>query len=331
MPRHPRLFIPGATYHVYCRVARGEFVFDDPLEAEAFVSAVREVGYLHGWQVFAWTLMGNHYHLVAKTGTIPLWRSMLRLQSDVAREFNKRRGFLGRLWQSRYRARVIDSQDYFRQAVSYVHLNPVEAKIVADPADYKHCGHAEILGLEEPILIDVPAVLRGFDDGIAGNPRDRYLYWIRQVAELRWIDQEIRELPWWKDAKNLDEITTPQSHPESRTFDDSPLEDDRVGLDVGALIRLFELHSGYTRGDLRSTLHRRTQVQARTEFATLAASRYGIPSTEIAESILKHPTTIARLIGRGLRKQLEDDSFRERIDDLDRRISRSARYDPTMP
>jgi hypothetical protein len=37
MPRKPRLFVPGATYHVYCRVARGEFVFDDPYEAEEFV------------------------------------------------------------------------------------------------------------------------------------------------------------------------------------------------------------------------------------------------------------------------------------------------------
>ena len=76
MPRHPRLFIPGATYHVYCRVARGEFVFDDPIEAEEFVLAVREVRDLHGWRIFAWALMANHYHLVVKTGTIPLWRSM---------------------------------------------------------------------------------------------------------------------------------------------------------------------------------------------------------------------------------------------------------------
>ena len=331
MPRRPRLFIPGAIYHVYCRVARGEFVFDDPLEAEAWVAAVREVRNLHGWQVFAWALMGNHYHLVVKTGTVPLWRSMLQLQSNVAREFNKRHGYLGRLWQSRYRARVIDSQDYFRQSVSYVHLNPVEAKIVTDPADYEHCGHAEILGFEESRLIDVPAVLRGFDDGFAGNARDRYLSWIRQVAELRWIDRGIRELPWWKNAENLDEIASPQSHPGSRTFDDCPLEDDRVGLEVEALLSLFELHSGYTRGDLRSTLHPRKQVQARIEFATLAASRYGIRSTEIAEAIRKHPTTIARLIRRGLLTQLEDQSFRERIDNLDRRISQSARDTSGMP
>ena len=37
MPRHPRLFVPGATYHVYCRVARGEFIFDDGVEADGIV------------------------------------------------------------------------------------------------------------------------------------------------------------------------------------------------------------------------------------------------------------------------------------------------------
>jgi len=330
MPRHPRLFIPKATYHVYCRVTRGEFVFDDPFEAEEFVSAVREVRDLHGWRIFAWTLMANHYHLVIKTGAIPLWRSMLRLQSEVARAFNKRHRYLGRLWQSRYRARVIDSQDYFRQAVSYVHLNPVEAKIVADPADYKHCGHAEILGLGEPILIDVPAVLRGFDDGIAGNPQDRYLYWIRQVAELRWIDRGIRDLPWWKDADNLDEVASPQRHPESRSFDNCPLEDYRVGIEIEDFSRLFEHHSGYTIEDIRSSLRRRMHLQSRIEFATLGASRYGIRSTEVARFIQKHPTSVARWISLGLRKQVEDRSFRERIDDIDRRISWSARNNPRM-
>jgi len=38
MPRYPRLFFHGAIYHVYCRVARGEFVFDDQLEAMEFVN-----------------------------------------------------------------------------------------------------------------------------------------------------------------------------------------------------------------------------------------------------------------------------------------------------
>ena len=43
MPRHPRLFIPGAIYHVYCRVARGEFVFEELDEAFEFIEKLREV------------------------------------------------------------------------------------------------------------------------------------------------------------------------------------------------------------------------------------------------------------------------------------------------
>ena len=174
MPRHPRLFVPGATYHVYCRVARGEFVFDDPSEAEEFVEAARRVSDLDAVKVLAWCLMGNHYHLVIRTGSIPLWRTMLRLQATVAREFNHRRRFLGRLWQSRYRARIIDSTDYFRQVVSYVHLNPVVAGIVDDPVRYPNSGHREIVGYRPPRLVDVPFVLAGFEGESLSDARDSY-------------------------------------------------------------------------------------------------------------------------------------------------------------
>jgi hypothetical protein len=67
--------------------------------------------------------------------------------------------------------------------------------------------------------------------------------------------------------------------------------------------------------------------QARIELVTLAATRYGLRSTDLARYIQKHPTSVARWISLALRKQLKDRSFRKRIDDLDRRISRSARND----
>ena len=90
MPRHPRLFLPEATYHVYCRVARGEFAFDDDFEAVEFIEALRKVRDLDGWTIFAWCLMGNHYHLVVRTLCVDLWRSMARLQGVVARSYSRR-------------------------------------------------------------------------------------------------------------------------------------------------------------------------------------------------------------------------------------------------
>ena len=101
-------------------------------------------------------------------------------------------------------------------------------------------------------------------------------------------------------------------------------------MEIEDFTTLFEQHSGYAVEDLRSTLRRPLQVQARIEFATLAVTRYGMRSTEVARFIKKHPTTVARWIYLGLRKQREDQSFRELIDTLDRRISWSARNNPTM-
>jgi REP element-mobilizing transposase RayT len=91
MPRKPRLFIPYATYHVYCRVARGEFVFANREDSDLFLETLRETRDRDGLSILAWCLMTNHYHIVVKTGSVPLWRTMARLQRTVAREHNRRR------------------------------------------------------------------------------------------------------------------------------------------------------------------------------------------------------------------------------------------------
>ena len=61
MPRKQRVFIPGGVYHLYCRVARGEFVFDNEVEAENWVNTVLDVAVTHELSVFAWCLLSNHH------------------------------------------------------------------------------------------------------------------------------------------------------------------------------------------------------------------------------------------------------------------------------
>jgi len=324
MPRKPRLFVSGATYHLYSRVARGEYVFDDPYEAEEFVEAVRQVGDLHDWRVLAWCLMGNHYHLVVKTGTIPLWRSMQRLQSNVARGFNRRQRYLGRLWQSRYRARIIDSQDYFRQVVSYVHLNPVAAGIIDDPVDYPNSGHREIIGHRPPRLIDVSSVLVGFDDGLGSAARERYLAWVRAVAEARWFAQGLEELPWWKGARDAGEIVEQETHPEAKTFNGQSLENNRPSVALADFVELFEQFSEHSIVDLSSPLKTPALVKGRVELTLLGVSRYGFRSSDLASLINKHPSSMTRWLNEGISREREDPTFRDRIRQLDQQISAAA-------
>lgn len=205
MARSPRLFIPGAVYHVYCRTARGEMVFSDHTEATEFVGTMADVKRFHGFHVLAWCLIGNHYHLVIRTRDTPLWRSMARIQCRIARGHNRRRRVLGRLWQSRYKARVVRDESYYRKLLAYVHLNPVAAGLAEDPAAYRWSGHAALLGKRPARLIDLREALVGFGE-TSTVAREAYLEQVRVMAEARWHEKGVRSLPWWEGVSNDDQL-----------------------------------------------------------------------------------------------------------------------------
>jgi len=322
MPRKPRLFLPGATYHVYCRVARGEFVFDDDFEALEFIEALCKVRDLDGWAIFAWCLMGNHYHLVLKTRIVDLWRSMARLQGTVARNYNSRHRYLGRLWQSRYRARVIDSDDYFRQVVCYVHLNPVAAGIVDDPADFRYSGHRELMGFCKPLVIDRRATLDAFCSSDEEDLTEAYLEWIRWVAEAKWATTDIKELPWWNRPKDLDEIADAERHLKAMTFDGTSLAENRLEIDLDEFAIRFEQAAGQTVRELATRSRSKGQIQGRVEFATLAISRYGYRVCDVADLIHKHRSSITLWLNKGLLTENTNPEFARRLDQLDEQISR---------
>ena len=322
MPRHPRLFFPGGIYHVYCRVARGEFVFDDHFEAIEFIEVLRNVRDLDGLTIFAWALMGNHYHLVVKTRNVDLWRSMARLQGTVSRSHNRRHRYLGRLWQSRYRARVIDTDDYFRQVIAYVHLNPVAAGVVDDPAEYAYSGHREIVGVCRPHLVDRRAVLRGFGARDVRGSTDDYLHWVLSVAEARWANTGVSDLPWWTQANHVDEIADIDRHPGATTFDGESLTEDRAELELDEFALRFEAVSGHALDDLASRFRSAQQIRGRVELTTLAVCRYGLRTCDVATLIGKHGNSVTKWLNKGLRSEGNDPEFKRRIDDLDAAISR---------
>jgi REP element-mobilizing transposase RayT len=81
MVRRQRFEIEGGLYHVYNRVASGEAIFSDPNEAVEFIETIRETKLRDGWTVPAWCVISNHYHLVIRTASVPLWRGMHRTQN----------------------------------------------------------------------------------------------------------------------------------------------------------------------------------------------------------------------------------------------------------
>jgi REP element-mobilizing transposase RayT len=129
MGRQIRIEYAGATYHVMSRGNRRETIFQDDKDRQMFVDTLEEACARTGWQICAYVLMPNHYHLIVETPEANLVVGMKWLQGTYAKRHNARHRDWGHVFQGRYKSILIDPAegDYFRIACDYVHLNPARA------------------------------------------------------------------------------------------------------------------------------------------------------------------------------------------------------------
>ncbi|MBK1829912.1 transposase [Verrucomicrobiaceae bacterium R5-34] len=100
-------------------------------DREVFEATLEEVVGRTGWRVYAYALIDNHYHLVFKTPKANLVEGMTWFQNTVTKRHNARNKLRGHLFSGRYKAVLVEENDYLDTLIHYVHLNPVRAKLVA--------------------------------------------------------------------------------------------------------------------------------------------------------------------------------------------------------
>lgn len=129
MPRPLRIQYEGARYHVMSRGDRREDIFHDDKDRRLFLLTLAQACRKTGWQVHAYCLMSNHFHLVVETPQPNLAAGMKWLLGTYTQRFNRRHRHWGHLFGGRYKAHLIDgrSPGYLAVAVNYVHLNPARA------------------------------------------------------------------------------------------------------------------------------------------------------------------------------------------------------------
>jgi REP element-mobilizing transposase RayT len=324
MPRRIRLFVAGGIYHVYGRVTRGEPIFEEPAEIESWIDAVAYEARLAELAILAWCLMSGHFHLVVRTGVIPLWRAMHRIQARIAREHNRRRGVIGPLWQSRYKARIVENQGDLEYLFAYVHLNPVAAGMVDDPADHRASGHRAIMGLEPPRLLDINTALATF----GGNDQDarrRYLDVLRLVAEVRWHAKGVQELPWWRSLDD-EELTMPveEASGGAVTWSGRPLPPEVAFRPaISAVVHRVEAALEIPPGRLAGGTRNRMDSWNRCLFSTLAVEWLGFPVYQVARCLHKARGSVSRWLSEGLVLQQTNEPFRNRLAELRREFPQS--------
>jgi putative transposase len=132
MPRPLRIEYKGARYHVMCRGNRGSVVFASDDDVRLFLKTLGEAATRANLRVHAFVLMGTHYHLLLETPSGTLVEGMKWLQGAFTQRMNAMHRTCGHLFQGRYKAKIIDSEDpdYFLKVSEYIHLNPAEAGLL---------------------------------------------------------------------------------------------------------------------------------------------------------------------------------------------------------
>jgi putative transposase len=141
MARKHRIHFPYALYHVIVRGNNRQKIFCSSPDMEKFLSILEESVEKLTYKIHAFCLMPNHVHIALQIGEEPLGKIMQNISYRYARWFNTHYGCIGHLFQGRYRAQLIQEEEYLLALCKYIHLNPVCAKIVSLPEQYAWSSH----------------------------------------------------------------------------------------------------------------------------------------------------------------------------------------------
>jgi len=137
MARAWRIEYGGALYHVLARGNEGRPIFVDDRDRSGFLDLLAETAERFDLAVFAYVLMGNHYHLLLRTRLPNLSKAMQWLGVSYTSRFNRRHSRAGHLFQGRFKSILVQDEAYMLRLSCYIHRNPVRAGLIARLADYR--------------------------------------------------------------------------------------------------------------------------------------------------------------------------------------------------
>ncbi|MBI4580821.1 MAG: transposase [Planctomycetes bacterium] len=142
MARPLRIEFEGALYHVMSRGNDRRAVVRDDADRGRRLEWLARTVETYGWRLHAFCLMDNHEHLFVETPEANLSAGMQHLNGSYTSYFNRRHRRVGHLFQGRFKAQIVDNEGYYWEISRYIHLNPVRARRVERPEEWRWSSYA---------------------------------------------------------------------------------------------------------------------------------------------------------------------------------------------
>lgn len=141
MTRKNRIIFEGAIYHVYQRGNNHEHVFQSSRHKEFLIKQIKEYNKVFDFQLLAYVIMDNHYHLLIRTNKTPISDIMFNINNVLGKYINRELGRTGHAFEGRYNSILVDSDAYLIWLLRYIHRNPLRACICSSLDEYRWSSH----------------------------------------------------------------------------------------------------------------------------------------------------------------------------------------------
>jgi putative transposase len=142
-----RIEIPYGYFHVGARGNNKRSIFLNDDDRKRFLVLVGKVARKYAWSIYAYCLMGNHYHLVLRLAEAGLSRGMCELNTAYAVGFNARHQRINHLFGRRFWSEHINTEAYLFEAIRYVIQNPVRAGLCGSCEEWPWSSYRATIGL----------------------------------------------------------------------------------------------------------------------------------------------------------------------------------------
>jgi putative transposase len=122
MARPLRIEYPGAFYHITSRGNEQKDIFKNEQDFGKFLAYLETAAQRYGAVIHVYCLMSNHYHLLLETPMGNLSQIMRHLNGAYTTYFNTKRKRAGHLFLGRYKAILIDADEYVREIGAFFNI-----------------------------------------------------------------------------------------------------------------------------------------------------------------------------------------------------------------
>lgn len=285
MSRRQRLHVPGGTYYIVQQGSTHHPIFAQPEDYELFERLLaaalnRTDSRLHA---FCWT--PSAIHMVVQIDEISVGRFMQGLTGRYARNIHQRDGASGHFFQQRYRALLVDPDEYLLKLIHYIHYLPVLGGLAHDPVEFAHSSHCAYLGVAQVPWLNTRSALRSLNEDAA-----------RVYVELMSSPPSAQAIKLFEkggpnDLRVIGGAEFLSNLPRrSRTY--------RSKVTLEQIIYTVTSALGVDREHVLSTSRKRELAMARALIAWFATERHVATLSEVARQLRRDPSTLSVAISR---------------------------------